>query len=140
MFAAEIMFLFATTEYEDFIGEFVSDFEELMEALDILLAWAEEFEDDDDVFEWAEYFFDIKDAVFLSFFTLAAIEDLVPEEYEEAHALITLAVFFIHEAMEAFESAVDAVFDEDYDAFEEAIGEFLEYIEAAAELWAAAVE
>ena len=140
MFTADIMYMFAITTYEEFINDFVNSFEELMEAVGLLLGLAEKLEDEDDVIEWALLFFEIQDVVFVSFFTLLAIEELVPEEYEDAHASISAAVYFVSEALEAFEEAVDALLEDDEAAFAAAVEAFVMLLVIADELWAEAVE
>ena len=126
--------------YVNSMGELISMLNELMEVFGDLLANAESIETDDELVEWCQSFITLKETVGNSADELAVITQDVPEEYQESHVKITIALAAVYDAMTGFENSVDATLNGDEDAYWEGIGEFIGNLAAADELWSEAVE
>jgi hypothetical protein len=127
-------------EYLDVMNSFVASFKDLMVSLEELLALSDEISTEDDLYAWCEMFDGIKATVGASADELANVAEYAPEEYQESHVAVTIAVAAVYDAMTGFEDAVVGAISGDADAFETGMAEFAGNIIAAEELWQSAVE
>ena len=127
--------------YEAAMSEYIEAFEDTLEdELWPLMDEAENLSSEDEFVAWCEDFIALKETFSSAADDLADVAADVPEEYEESHALITVATAAIVDAMTGFEDAIDACINGDQSAFEDGIVEFLANIAAAGELWNEAIE
>lgn len=127
-------------EYDAEMGEFIPGFELLCDGIGELIAQSESLSSEEDTVAWCQAFIAAKNGIGTAADKLAEVTAQVPEEYQESHIKITIAVAAVYDAMTGFESAVDAVINGDAAAFEDGLAEFLGNAMAADALWQEAVE
>lgn len=126
-------------EYEEEMSGFIASFEELCGKIGELLALSESISSEDDLIAWAQAFITIKDGIGVAADKLAEVTAEVPEEYQESHVQITIAVAAVYDGMTGFENAVDAVLNGDVAAYEDGLVEFIGNMAAADALWDEAI-
>lgn len=125
------------------MDDFIDDFEALVDFVWYLVEWSDDLLENDgdleDWEDWAEVFDIVQEAVVESYMELYDALDYIPDEFYDAFNLLLDAVEAVYEAMDAMLDAVEAIFDDDYEEFEAAVADFIDYMDAAEILWSAAV-
>lgn len=127
-------------DYATAMGEYITNFEALVEQLGTLIQASDSLSTEEDMVAWCQSFMEIKETVGGAADSLAEMTAEVPEEYQESHVKITVATAAVYDAMTGFEKAVDAAINGDADAFTDGLAEFLGNMQGADQLWSEAVE
>ena len=127
-------------EYEEEMSAFISSFELLCEGVGELIAQSESLSSEEDIIAWCQAFIAAKDGIGAAADKLAEVAPQVPEEFQESHVQITVAVAAVYDGLTGFENAVDAAINGDAAAFEDGLVEFVGNLAGASALWDEAVE
>jgi len=119
--------------------EFIVAFEGLMEALGMLVGELSFIETDEEMLDWVDAFELVMHAVFVSEEELMALTPYAPEDYLDAHILITAAVSLISDSLEDLDDALVAGIMGDDAAMNAGVDSFLINLLAADILWNEAI-
>jgi len=125
--------------YLEVMNLFVELTDEILDIIYDLIDAFDAIEDEDDEDEWADAFEMLFDSIVELYDAVELMLEIAPEEYEEAHAELLVAVAYIHDAMISLAIAIDALYEGDYDAFEEGIFDFVVEMMVAEALFMSAI-
>lgn len=127
-------------EYDEKMSAFIASFELLCDGVGELIANSESLSSEEDIIAWCQAFIAAKDGIGAAADKLAEVAPQVPEEFQESHVQITVAVAAVYDGLTGFENAVDGAINGDAAAFEDGLVEFVGNLAGASALWDEAVE